>query len=127
MNVILKRGELQKLLNLSESESGKILKSAKSTRQQVIEQSIVVRAKTLKLLLESLSEDEVITFSEKWKHLFENKHQCSLEELIIFLDPERYTWINEKTEPIEKLVGRPTFEAGAAGNLVTKPGHNIRT
>ena len=123
MNVILKSGELQKLLNLSESESAKILKAAKSMRKQVSDMAIVVRAKTLKLLLESLSADEAIAFSDKWRHLFEDKHQCSLEELIVFLDPVRYAWINEEKEPITKLIGRPNFETGAAGNLITKPGN----
>ena len=123
MNVILKSGELQKLLELSEPEVAKILKAAKSTRAQVVKKSIEVRAKALVVLLESLSKEEVVAVSEKWRHLFEDQNRCSLEELIVFLDPERYAWIKEETDAIEKLVGRPNFETGAAGNLVTKPGN----
>ena len=122
IKTILESPEFHELLNLKKPERDKILSTAKSLRQKVLQKSIEVRKKTLAILFEPLSKDEVRTVAEKWKHLFEDKNQCSLEELIIFLDPERYAWINEKSEPIKKLIGRPNFETGAAGNLVSKPG-----
>jgi len=117
MTTILKSGELKELLDLSESDCSKILKAAKGTRVQVSKKSLEVRAKTLKILLDSLSKDDAEAFAKKWRHLLEDERRCSLEELIIFLDPQRYQWIATNQEPIEKLVGRPNFETGAAGNL----------
>lgn len=123
LRTILDSPEFHKSLELSDADRDKLLKTARSTTQKTLQQSIEVRAKALAVLLESLSDDERQMLAEKWKHLFDDEHRCSLEELIVFLDAERYAWIDEDSDALEKLVGRPNFETGAAGNLITKPGN----
>ncbi len=122
LNKLLENDELCQMLEVSEKERKKFKAATREIRIATAKRAVGAVADAIKTLVETLEDQEQKAFLQKWSHLFSKDNPVSVEELIIFLNPESYEWMRSELSPTKKLLARPSYQTGAAGNLQTKPG-----
>ncbi|MDB4766166.1 hypothetical protein OAG71_00615 [bacterium] len=117
---LLENDQLRKVLELSNAERKKLETVSRKLRAPIKEKSIKAAADSVKTFLRPLTPQQQEKFVERWSSLFAGPRPVTVEELLIKLDPTSYTWIEKEGTSIERMVSRPQYSTGAAGQLVSR-------
>ena len=126
MNALLKNDQLCEVLALSDNERSLIKNKTRELRTKVSRQVKVAIEDVIKMLIEPIQDSDRAQFLKRWEHLFSADSFLSLEELIVFLDSQSYEWMQDDSEPLQKLLNRPSYETGPAGDLHPVDGPKYR-
>ena len=118
LSFLLASEKLCKKLSISKDESRKLKSQYKQAIRSMGEDSLKIRDEIVAKILEPLTEPQRDTFFEKWDHLASKHRNSNVEELLVYMDPDLAKWANREQPPLKKLLSRPVFKSGPAGNLI---------
>ena len=107
------------MLELSNAERKKLETIFIELRAPIKEKAIEAAADSVKTFLKPLTPRQQEKFVERWSSLFAGKRPVTVEEMLIKLDPNSYTWMENNGTSIERMISRPVYRTGVAGQLVS--------
>ena len=116
---LLENDQLRNVLELSNAERKKLETVVIELRAPIKEKALEATADSVKTFLKPLTPRQQEKFMERWSSLFAGKRPVTVEEMLIKLDPNSYTWMENNGTSIERMISRPVYQTGVAGQLVS--------
>lgn len=118
LNFLLASEKLCEQLSIDENESNALKSQYKQSIRTITSETQKIKNEIIVDILQPLTEPQQAEFFKKWEHLAPDSTHTSVEELLAYLDPDLIKWANRTQPPLKKLLSRPNYQTGPAGNLI---------